>query len=328
MPQDRSFQVTYLNDDIAKDLLLDCKKAPTEEEVSAIIDLVKGYPLILMILKAAIENDDFTWGDIIEDIHKIKDYTDNANEKISHRIIGRFSGILKEELAWIASLNNSKISRHFLQEAIGKNGILSLQKRSLISIQDTNYYTVHQLILDSIKDVVPYKEFESKQLSTLLQYLIKNNEIKSLSFYTFLFNHATFVNSVYEKLSYDDELKKAILYSLLQANDYYSNPEWALIELNQINFDLKKYSDLLLYIEKAEIELYQLKTDSAEYEELGNAIISILKNILSSIDSRSKLVVDHHIGKIYAKQRKYSEAKEFLRKFWKSILRLIIAFCN
>ena len=93
---------------------------------------------------SAIEVDDFTWEDIINEIQNLKDFPDSRNVKLSQRIIGKFILLLTAELQWIKRLNNRKISRHFFYEILGKKSVTELEKRSLIRIQDSFLFDTHQ----------------------------------------------------------------------------------------------------------------------------------------------------------------------------------------
>lgn len=310
-----AYELLFLDRDIAGKILYDTKIEPSAEYVELIINEISGYPLVLNLITSAIEVDDFTWEDIINEIKNLKDFPDSRNIKLSQRIVGKFTTLLSVELQWIKRLNNRKISRHFFNEILSKKSISELGKRSLIRIQDSFFFDTHQLILDSINSEIT--NIDDKTIHDGLEkYLLKNNEIKSIDYYRFLLNHMNFIKSEYDNLSFDNELKKLILYALIQSTDSFNSPEWFLQQLGNINYNINtSYYDLLLFIEKSEIELFQIDKQTESYRDKCNAIISELNDILNDTsDINTKTVLYHHIGKLYLKNKDDEKAEEYFKK--------------
>jgi len=302
LPLTDSYNLTFLDSEIAEKILYNSEIKPDSEQVELIINEIYGYPLVLNLIVSAIEVDDFSWNEIIDEIKNLKDFPDSRNEKLSKRIIGKFVTLLDVELQWIKKLDNRKISRHFFNEILSKKSIIELEKRSLIRIQDSFFYDTHQLILDSIKSEI--KNVDDEIINEKLEsYFNKHNEIKSIDYYRFLLNHKEFIKSVYEALTFTDNLKKSILYSLIQADDSFNSPEWFIQELDNFNFDIRiDYYDLLLFIEKSEIELFQIDKKSDAYSNKSNCVIEELISVLESATELSfKIVLYHHIGKFFLK---------------------------
>jgi len=305
-----SFPLSFLNDKIAKEILLNTSIIPTNEHIEIILKEIKGYPLVLNLIKSSIEVDEFTWDEIINEIDKLKDFTDTKNQKLSKRIIGKFIESFQKELQWISVLNSKKISRHFLKKVLGKNGVIQLEKRSLINIRDLYFYDIHQLILDSI--ISETETIEPNIIQEGLEnYLLENNEIKSIGYFNFMLHHNNLITEIYNELTFESELKKIILYALIQAIDSFNSPEWFIRELKLIDFNLDdNYYDLLLFIELAEIELFQIEKNSEEYKLKCNGIIDTLNPILDKTKSTKKrIVLLHHLGKFYLKNKDFKNAE-------------------
>ncbi|WP_440120876.1 NB-ARC domain-containing protein [Tenacibaculum sp. Ill] len=310
-----SFALAFLDDQIAKDILLNTSTVPTTDQIDIILNEIKGYPLVLNLIKSSIEVDEFTWEDIINEIDTLKDFTDSKNQKLSKRIIGKFLESFQKELQWISALGSRKISRHFLLHLIGKRGIIQLEKRSLIHIRDLYFYDIHQLILDSIISEVGSIDQITIQ-EGLKDYLFQNNEIKSIGYFNFMLTHNDFVNDIFNKLSSNSELRKIILYAFIQTRDSFNSPEWFIKQLKTIDFSIDdNYYDLLLFIELAEIELFQIEKKSKDYSSKCNEIIESLKPILNHNPSiKYKTLLLHHLGKFYLKNGNDEEAEKYFQK--------------
>ena len=311
--RDQSYDLGFLNLELAKRILQSTKPQPSEKELDAILAYVQGYPLVLKLIKSAVETDDFTWGDIVNEIDTLKDFIDDRNKRLSDRIIEKYLNTINKELTLIHILDNRILSRNFISNALGKVGVDSLQKRSLITVQDSYYFNVHQLILDAIKQNTNVDRFKELYESKLFEYLFKFNEIKSLDYYKFLLNHRDYLDRTYDQTTKNSDLKKVILYAFIQSTDYFSNPEWVVSELDKLDLDpAKSYLDLLLYIEQQEIQLFQLKDKEEDYTKLCLDKAKTLETILDEItEQSSERVLLHHIGKFYLKGKELENATKY-----------------
>ncbi|MBS1744456.1 MAG: hypothetical protein JST81_15615 [Bacteroidetes bacterium] len=310
-----SYNLLFIESEIAKKILLNSKIQPSDDQLKTIINEVSGYPLVLNLIVSAIEVDDFSWDDIINEIANLKDFPDSKNIKLSERIIGKFKSVINIELQWLKQINNRKISRHFLSEVLSKKSVSELEKRSLIRIQDSFFFDTHQLILDSIKSEITISD-NKFILEGLENYLAKHNEIKNIDYFHFLLNHNGFVRDTYSRISFAENLKKTILYALIQATDSFNSSKWFLNELSQINYEPKtKYYDLLLLIEKSEIELFQVDKSSDGYRKKCQEIIDELTEILNDVEESNFIIVlNHHIGKFFSRLKDEKKAIAYFNK--------------
>ena len=310
-----AYELSFTDIAVAEKILSAASIKPGKEQMDLIISEIYGYPLVLNLIVSAIDVDDFTWTDIINEIKNLKNFPDSKNVKLSQRIIGKFIPLLETELQWIKKINNRKISRHFFNEILGKRSITDLEKRSLIRIQDSFFFDTHQLVLDSIKSEV--KNIDNAIVyDGIEKYLTKNNNVKSIDYYRFLFNHMTFVESEYEVLPFSDNLKKIILYALIQSSDSFNYPKWFLQQLDLFEYNIDvNYYDLLLFIEKSEIELFQIEKKSDGYKNKCNTIIEELCNSIEKVpDDSFRIVLYHHIGKLCLKNRDDENAEAYFEK--------------
>ncbi|WP_400263124.1 NB-ARC domain-containing protein [Sphingobacterium sp. SG20118] len=310
-----SYNLSFIETEIAEKILLSAKNRPSDSQIKTIVSEVSGYPLVLNLIISAIDVDDFSWNDIINELTNLKDFPDSKNKRLSERIIGKFKSVISNELQWLKQINNRKISRHFLSETIGKKSVLELEKRSLIRIEDSFFFDTHQLILDSIISEITI-ENNIFILVGLEKYLSKFNEIKNIDYFHFLLNHNSLVREIYAGISFTKNLKKTILYALIQATDSFNSAVWFLKELNQIEYEPKiNYYDLLLLIEKSEIELYQLDKSSDVYRDKCQEIINELTEVLNDVkESNFKIVLNHHIGKFFSRLKDEKKAIEYFNK--------------
>lgn len=312
-----AYEVSFLSDKISEQILFETDNPPTTKIASSILEYVNGYPLLLNIIRDNVEKEDDTWENILEDIQDVVTFEDpERNVKIATRILTRSCQQIEEELKWIFVLNSRFVSREFLKYVLGHSGTKSLIKRSIMMQTETSYYTIHQIILDTIQHL-----FDAKSVSTdfvyekLEKYFGIENNKKSVGYYNFLFNHASFIEEIYAKLCPNNLLKQEILYAMVQVRDERKG-NWFLDEIKKYDLTNTTKIEILLLIEKLEIELFnaknELKKDNPEkYTEICQSKIDFLENLIktSSIEG-IELYLKHHLGKIYLRIQNYHKALE------------------
>lgn len=315
LPTKASHQLNFLNEDTAKRLLLESSVPPKEETAIKIIKSVGGYPLVLKLIKSAVEVDEFTWEEILLEAENIKDILDEKNKKLSNRIIGKLTQSLEKELSVLGVLNKTRVSRHFIKHAIGQLGINALENRSLIHIQDSYYFSIHQLIIDSIRQEVNLDLKKPLFYQLLQDYLTNNNEVKSMGYFAFMLNHRAMAENIY-KSETETSIKHVILYALIQTSDYQSRPNWINLELNNVPLSpTTDYQDLLLLIEREELGLLLLRNNKEKHSKESGRVIEVMENLIAGTNNAStQRILFHHTGKFYLKSGKSDEAEKYFNK--------------
>ncbi|GHV84993.1 hypothetical protein AGMMS50230_06010 [Spirochaetia bacterium] len=317
------YELSFVNDEIAKSILMETDKKPENDQAEKIIKYVGGYPLLLSIIRDLIaEESIFSWNDIIEDINPVSIEDPEKNVKIATRILGKISIGYEEELTWISILKSNSICKEFFEFVISKTGIRCLKSRSLIKHTEPNYYTIHQVILDAILLIFPRDEYidRPKKHQILEDYLKLENERKSAGYFNFIFLHTEFINTVYHSLSFESSLKKNILYLKVQARDFEKG-NWYLEELKSYKMNYNNRIDLLLEIEKIEIELSNFNKTGVKdrYNDICSRYIEHLENIIKNITNENdRRFLNHHLGKLYIQQKEYDNAIKVFKEILKT----------
>ena len=316
LPNDNSYNLEYLPYEISKNILFETDNKPSEKVADEIIEYVNGYPLLLNIIRDNVDNGDDSWEDILNDLKNIVKIDDpEKNKKISIRILEKQLDSIKDYVKWIFLLKSRFISKEFLKFCIENNGIKNLIKRSIVSETESTFYTVHQIILDSIVDLFKSNITISESYTKLNEFLVVENEKKSVGYFNFIFSHNDFIHDVYACLENSKSLKKQILYSKIQARDE-SDGIWFLEEIKSYTLGSDIKIDILLFVEQIEIELYQAKNEFKDSDK--DKYIEICKSKISELESLSSnctitdidLYLNHHLGKIYSRVGEYQKARE------------------
>jgi hypothetical protein len=315
-----AYSLNYLSDEISKNILSETENKPSNKIANDIIKYINGYPLLLNIIRDNVENEDDTWEEILEDIKNIVQIDDpEKNKKISIRILEKQLISIEDDIKWIFLLKSRFLSKEFLKFCIEKTGINRLMKRSIISNTESSFYTIHQILLDSIMDILKHKVSIEDAYSKLDEFLIIENENKSVGYFNFLFTHSDFIENIYGNLDNSDSLKKQILYSKIQARNE-SDEVYFLEEIKNFTLANNLKIDILLVVEEIEIELYQAKkdfqkSDNEKYIEICKEKINLLEKLSSNCNIENiDLYLNHHLGKIYSRIKEYPKALELFEK--------------
>ncbi|MBS0032417.1 hypothetical protein ACTJJ0_34430 [Chitinophaga sp. 22321] len=308
-----SMLIPFMDKEVARNILLECAVSPSLEQINKILEKSDGYPLVLRLIKSAVEVDDYSWEDIVNELSTIVGLSDETNKKISQRIIGKFTHTWANELGLIKYIDKRLISRHFLVSAILKKGITQLTKRSILSIHDSNFFVIHQLILDSVKHEVNIDNRIMVFDNYLERYLTQYNVSKPLSYYLFIFNHSKFIDDVYQKYGYADNLKKIIFYSLIQRTDLNSNMSFIINEFKKFDLHDSNDCDIYLIVEEGEIELMNIDKRKS-WDQYSGKCIEIIDKLIrikqKSEDEEILCLLNHHIGKAFFFNNNFEEARQ------------------
>ena len=301
-----TYQLTEISTEIARKILFPIDSNINLSSIDKILSYTGKHPLILRIIRSAIQNNIFSWDELIKEISDLNNLTDkNRNQKISDRIVGKIKLVIEKELSAINYIENRLISKPILDCLIGKIGINNLLNNSIISKDDTKYYSMHQIILDSIKSEINNNNYNDHFYNKTVKYLTSHNEIKDAGFFCTIFNHKKIIENLLYKTE-DKEIKRIIIYSLIQGTDIYNNSEIYRLcsQAEDLITDNRTYYEHLLSIELAEIKLSRIdkKKHEQEYKDKTKNEIKKLEEILESvIDTSHKATLIHHIAKFYFK---------------------------
>jgi len=315
LEEEYTFALNEVSDEIAYKILFGG---------SANLDKVKGektlaytgkHPLILRIIHSAIKNKIFDWDSLILELEDINQLTDkDRNQTISNRIIGRIKQSNEKELASFNFINNRLISKPILEKLIGSVGINKLIDNAIIGKDDNKYYSLHQIILDSIKTEITSFQWKSEFTEKIKKYLVEHNEVKDIGFYSVVFNHNDLIKKLLNETE-DSDFKRIIIYSIIQCTDIKNSSQIDLL-LNQAETLVvgnNTYYENLLSIEIAEIKLLKIdkKKEKEKYtSEAKKEIDNLNKMLATASDINHKSTILHHIGKFHFKIGEDSLAAE------------------
>jgi hypothetical protein len=308
-----SHHIGYLPDELSYEIL-GGKNDITEK----IVSYCKGYPLILKHIRNAVDDEFYTWDKILiliqnENISMLEDEREDGS--IAKRILSKLLISMKKELEIISIVNSQNIAIEFFEEVMDykrNNSILKLTKKSIIE-KKINYYYIHQIILDAILLMVENPNFEN-YYSKLKTFLIRGNDIKNIAYYNFIFINSHHLHLTYKKLDYTDELKKILLHTKIQNWDN-NKKNWYLDEYNNYDFSPNTKINILLEIEKIEIELFEVRkkffySEKEKYIKTSNQKIEVLEERLGTLNKNDNKAnyLKHHLGKIYKNIENYDMA--------------------
>lgn len=305
-----SYNLDFLSEEISKKILFETKNKPSDNIADEIIKYISGYPLLLNIIRDSVEDEEETWENVLDDLKDAVKIDDpEKNKKISMRILEKQLPSIKEPLKWIYFLGSKSISKEFLEFCVTRAEVKSLINKSIISETESSSYSVHQIILDSIYDILKSNTRIDESYTQVNEFLKIQNEKKSVGYFNFLSRHSEFINKIYNSLDQSSELKKQILHSQVQAT--YDNKDYFLEEIEKFDLDYKSKINILLLIEKIEIELYKEGNNKEQCESK----ITQLEGLLSSCKVKGiNKYLNHHIGKLYIKIKDRKTALEFFYK--------------
>lgn len=316
LSDDNSKEIIFMPNEIASQILMQCQQKPEPYHVDAILKTVQGYPLLLDLIRHSVDVGDFTWNDIVKELTHLHQISDADNQKICKRILGKFQTHFEKELGLIKFLNNTKIHKTFIEEALGKFGVNNLKKRSLIGILDGQYYIIHKLIFDSVLEVINCKTYLAEYQNSVIKYLQYHNRIKDLSYYAYIFNHKDILEKTYNALAYSDKAKLIMLYALINTTDYWADSGNLLTEIEKFQLNNDNYYDVAVFIESEEIKLSKIKEANLVcYKAEIECSIQRLNEIMQIQEQKDEVIwlLNHHIGKLYYWKNDYPSAIKYLK---------------
>jgi hypothetical protein len=315
LADENSKEISLVSSEIAAQILNQCQQKPEQHHIDIVLEKVKGYPLMLDLIKHSVEVGDFNWDEMVGELSNLHQICDGENQKICKRILGKFQSNFEKELGLIKFVNNTKIHKNFMEAALSKIGVRNLEKRSLIGSLDGQYYVIHKLIFDSIVEIVNFTPYLSQYQDSVVRYLQDHNRIKDMSYYAFIFNHKDVLVRTYNVLDYSDKKKLLMLYALINTTDYWADSDNLLIEIGKFQLGNENYYDVAVFIEDVEIKLTKIKANNPmEYEAEIERSIQQLNEIMQSNNKKKDVnwLLNHHIGKLYFWKNDQANAIKYL----------------
>lgn len=306
LDEEYTIRLDEVSDEIANKILFGGNIKLEESKCREILSYTGKHPLILRIISSAVRNKLFDWDSLIKELEDISRLTDtDRNQTISNRIIGRIKGINEKELSALNFIDNRLITQPFLEKIIGRIGVGKLLDNTIIGKDNTKHYSIHQIVLDSIKSEVTTSKWLEEFTKKVKDYLVEHNETKDIGFYNVMFNHRLLIDNILQKTK-DKELKRIILYSIIQCTDIKvsAHVDSLINQITPLISDNNTYYENLLSIELAEINLFKIdkKKESDRYKEETKRSITALELLLPiAKDINHKTTIFHHIGKLYFK---------------------------
>lgn len=299
VPEENSYALTYVPDDVSKRILLNTQVAPTPHQLDDLLKQISGYPLLLELAKKTVEGGLMTWNDVISETNITEINDTLRNEIFAQRIIGRYVGKMGDMFNLLVCLDSCEVSKSFLRE----KSLFRLNDLFTYAVlQDTSDYRsqIHQVVLSSIKAVYKDQVDEDEYRNHLSAFFSRHVLLRDEGLYTFMALHREKMNALVSVLPADEMLRHLIVLAILYTIDTHKNQDSYLQLVDSLNLDIKnQYTDLCLLIEKIEIEQSKVENDFGKNERFIERIRSDISELerkeVNSNEAQS--LIYHHIGK-------------------------------
>ena len=316
VPNEECYNVRYVTEDVAKSILAQGKVLPTEEQMSLLIRQINGYPLLLNIVKQAVNNGDYSWDDIISLSNDLVEMNDEErNVMFAERVIGHYREKCAKVFNLIAYIGSTRVCRSLLMD-YNLIQVKNLISAAIVNEIDMFSFTIHVMVLESIKRIVD-KPNDEEIVKYIQQYLDDNLHRRDVKLYTLMNTHLDWLNKIAKEQPEYSELKRKFVLAILYTTDTFANHDEYLQLIDQFSLNPdKSETDLCLYIERVEILANKIQVSSKEERnDYLNKEIQYLKQLLCVVhDEENKSTIYHHIGKWYAQIEQYEDAIGFYNK--------------
>lgn len=294
--------------------------------VDRIIDQIGGHPLCLELVCQIIKDEKYNDSEMQQFLQEIQDIPNEIvrgkSQTISDLIIGKYADKFQKEFSLISLINSEQISNYIFNKLLGMKSIRNLEKASLIVRSGLYHSNIHSIVLLSINNLIGKNPTIEELKKDVCNLLLVENEYKKSGYYSFCVTHNKLLNDLYQD-DLNDSYRKALLYAIIQTTDNLVFKENLISEVESFDLSKNTLEDLLLLIEKFELELISIdrKTDEIRYQLESTKAIEELERINLEIKEENsiKLLLEHHIAKIYYWKGDISTSKilfsELLSKF-------------
>lgn len=274
--------------------------------VDEIVKNIGGHPLCLELVCLIIreeEYSDYEINDFLKEIRQIpEELVQGKSQTISDLVVGKYVKKFRREFSLISLIDAEQVSNYIFNKILGMRAIRNLEKVSLIVRSGMNYSSIHSIVLLSIKNFLDNAPEIGSLKKELCDVLLVENEFKKSGYYSFCVMHNDLLNRLYHD-ELCDRHRKALLYAIIQTTDNLVFKSELINEVGKFDLSKNNFEDLLLLIESLELKLISIDRRNHEnkYQLESDEAIKKLNRINSEIaeGSNVKLLVEHHIAKIY-----------------------------
>lgn len=312
---DICFNLSYVSDEISREILCDCDVKPTEKQLDGILCQIKGYPLLLELSKKAVANEEMSWEDIVRESNMTGINDVEKNEVFAQRLLGRYKSRFADMFILLQGLGNTLVCKKFLAE---KSRLRLMDMATYAIIQEVGEYQcqIHQVVLSAIETVLDKDYSEKEFMNYLSSFLKSHSESRDAALYTFMTYHQQRVVEISTTLPPDSILRHYIVLALLYSVDTYvdSDKYIAMVSELQLSPEINDV-DLCLLIERIEIEQNKQRKetgiDSDEFKGKVFSDLSVLKRIQAKSNKNVSLIY-HHIGKWLSSIGESEDSEKYL----------------
>lgn len=310
------FHLSEMNVDESKDVInksIDIDKKYVDE----IVDHIGGHPLCLELVCQIIREEEYSGLEIDNFLLEISQIPDEVvrgkSQTISDLVIGKYSEKFQREFSLISLINSEQISNFIFNKILGMKAIRNLEKLSLVIRSGINYSSIHSVVLLSINNLFDSSREREQLKDEICEVLLVENELKKSGYYSFCVMHNALLNELYRQ-NLSDRNRKALLYAIIQTTDNLVFKSDLIGEVEKFDLSHNNMEDLILLIEKLELRLISIdrKQNEDDYQFEAEQAINKLGEIspLLAEESNIKLLVEHHIAKIYFWKGEVATAKK------------------
>lgn len=294
-----SFHLDKLPDELSFNILREVPQL-LDEQINKFISVIGGIPLLLEMIKSLLQKGRLTANEILKDIGAIFSIgdSDNPSQRIAERLLGYSVQLYGEELALIHFLGSEKCDKGFLNASIGAIKLSELKRHAIIKEQDSNFYRVHSFILSALAALNLRSDASVTKVS---DYLNSIRDQRGLDYYRFMALHLPILESAIESNSIPDNMRKWFIYDLILIMDNSSNGARLLSLVNSMEPLHNDTIDVLLTIEKLEIQMLLAKVagNNDRRVEIGEEGICFLRSELDRSNPLMEQTLKHHLAKLY-----------------------------
>lgn len=274
--------------------------------IDEIVEHIGGHPLCLELVCQIIREENYNNHEIhnfLEEISQItEEIVQGKSQTISDLVIGKYARKFRREFSLISLLGAEQVSNYIFNKILGARAIRNLEKVSLIVRSGVNYSSIHSIVLLSIKNLFDSATEIHDLKKELCEVLWVENEYKKSGYYSFCVMHNDLLNKLYRD-DLCDKHRKSLLYAIIQTTDNLVFKSELIAEVEGFDLSNNNFEDILLLIESIELKLISIdrKLHEEKYQLESDEMIQKLNKINSALadGSNIKLLVEHHIAKIY-----------------------------